>query len=460
MQLGLISTDKRRAIVGMGATGLSVARYFARNGQDFCWFDTRDLPSNIDKIRVEFPNISIKLGPLNSSALLNFTEVVVSPGIDTNQPVFMEAKAAGVDIIGDISLFARAVQASQTPFIAITGSNAKSTVTTLVAEMAARAGINVAVGGNLGTPALDLLRDDVEWYVLELSSFQLELVEKLNATVACILNMSPDHMDRYGDMIKYHQAKQRIYRGAKKIVYNREDALTQPLLDIGQTAVAFTSGMGDINQFGTGFEGERVVLKRGLEPLLYQDQLRITGRHNSINVLAALAIADAAGIDIHSAVETAKQFCGLAHRCESVKMVADVRWVNDSKATNVGATLAAINGLAQSRNLIIILGGQSKGQCFSDLSTAVLSASHTVILMGEAAQQLHSDLNLHSVTDITVITVNSMDAAVKQAHAHASAGDIVLLSPACASFDMFSGYEDRGDAFKHAIDTCYAEVSS
>lgn len=440
----MIATSKVKAIIGTGITGLSVARFLAAQGQAFVLMDTRTNPPNLEKVQKEFVGISIICGELDVHTLLACDEIIVSPGVAVATPAIEQAKAAGIPVVGDIELFVRAAKA---PIVAITGSNAKSTVTTLVGEMAKAAGINVAVGGNLGTPALELLNDAVELYVMELSSFQLETVSMLNAKVATILNISADHLDRYENMRAYILAKLRVYFGAEHIVVNRKDVLTHPPLAAGVKPIYF-GGNADFGSFGLLVRDGIEYLAKNLTPLMPARELKIRGRHNIVNALAALALGDAAGIPMEPMLSALKTFGGLRHRCEFVAEKNGVEFYNDSKGTNIGSTLAAIQGLARDpQQLIVILGGEGKGQDFSELVPALKSINSHVVLIGRDAPIIEK-----AVTGATKITLaSSMQDAVNKSLQLASAGDAVLLSPACASFDMFKNYEDRGEKFCLAV---------
>jgi UDP-N-acetylmuramoylalanine--D-glutamate ligase len=440
----MIATSKVKAVIGTGITGLSVARFLAARQQAFILLDTRTNPPNLEKVQQEFPSITIECGELNPETLLSCDEIIVSPGVAVTTPAIERAKNAGIPVVGDIELFVRYAKA---PIIAITGSNAKSTVTTLVGEMAKAASIHVAVGGNLGTPALDLLNDAVELYVMELSSFQLETVTKLNAKVATILNISADHLDRYDSLRAYILAKLRIYFGAEHIVVNRKDVLTHPPFAAGVKPIYF-GGNADFGSFGLIKENGQEFLAKNLTPLMPASELKIRGRHNVDNALAALALGDAAGIPMNAMLDTLKRFKGLKHRCEFVADKNGIEFYNDSKGTNIGATLAAIQGLARDpQQLIVILGGEGKGQDFTELAPALKAINSHVILIGRDAPIIEQALA--QATKIT--RANNMSDAVSKAFQIAHNGDAVLLSPACASFDMFKNYEDRGEKFCAAV---------
>ena len=440
----MIATSKVKAIIGTGITGLSVARFLAAQGWAFVLMDTRSNPPNLEQVQQEFPGVTVVCGELDANTLLACDEIIVSPGVAVATPAIEQAKAAGISVVGDIELFVRAAKA---PIVAITGSNAKSTVTTLVGEMAKAAGINVAVGGNLGTPALELLSDAVELYVMELSSFQLETVTKLNAKVATILNISADHLDRYENMRAYILAKLRVYFGAEHIVVNRKDILTHPPLAAGVKPVYF-GGNADFGSFGLIQDNDGEFLAKNLTPLISTKELKIRGRHNVDNALAALALGDAAGIPMDAMLATLKTFAGLRHRCEFVAEKNGVEFYNDSKGTNIGATLAAIQGLARDpKQLIIILGGEGKGQDFTELTPALRAINSKVILIGRDAPIIAESIG----NAATIICAGLMQDAVNKAFAAANPGDAVLLSPACASFDMFKNYEHRGEVFKDCV---------
>lgn len=437
-----------KAVVGLGKTGLSCVRYLKHQGYSVEVHDTRQNPPGLSNLQQEFPEVEVHLGDLEAGRLLKADEVVVSPGLSIQEPALAAVAAAGILLIGDIELFVRAAQA---PVIAITGSNAKSTVTSLVGEMAAHAGKRVAVGGNLGLPALDLLQQaDVELYVLELSSFQLETTHSLKACVATILNMSEDHLDRYEGMSDYHKAKHRIYRQCQAAVFNREDALTQPLLPTSVPVSSFGLGQPDLGQWGIRTEQGVRYLAQGIKCLMPVKELPLMGDHNVANVLAALALGYQAGLPVPAMLEALKAFRGLEHRCQHVREVDGVNYYDDSKGTNVGATVAAIEGLGGTiaGKLIVILGGVGKGQDFKPLHDPIMRHVRAVVLMGVDAPAIASCLPQGLIR----LHVDSMASAVNAAKSLAVPGDVVLLSPACASFDMFADYHDRGHQFVRAVE--------
>lgn len=443
----LIATSQVTLIVGLGITGLSVARFLARQGQQFVLADAAMASSRVAEIEREFPHATVYVGDFDYAQWQGVSEIILSPGVPRDHPAVVAAIADQVPVIGDIELFSRYVQA---PVIAITGSNGKTTVTTLVGEMAARAGKRVAVGGNVGTPALDLLSDDVEIYVLELSSFQLESTSSLRPLAATILNISADHMDRYGNNIaRYHSAKQRIYFGCQKVVINRDDVLTHPPLAGDVQVIKFGMGEPDLKDFGLRCDHDQVWLAHGLRNLLPVNDLLIRGTHNYLNALAALALGHAAGLDEAAMLQALSAFRGLPHRCEFIAEVAGVAFVNDSKATNVGATQAALFGLGSaSKNIILIAGGVGKGADFTSLKPSIARHVKAMITIGNDGAKLAAQCG----QDIPTQGCESLQAAVAAAAACASPGDIVLLSPACASFDMFDNYQHRGECFRRIVE--------
>ncbi len=444
--MSLITSDQFRIVVGLGKSGMSLVRFLAQQGVRFAVADTRANPPELATLQRDYPQVEVRCGELDVEFLCRATELYVSPGLALATPALQQAAARGVQMSGDIELFARHAKA---PIIAITGSNAKSTVTTLVGEMAKAAGKKVAVGGNLGTPALDLLADDVELYVMELSSFQLETTHSLNAEVATCLNVSEDHMDRYSGMQAYHLAKHRIFRGARQVVVNRDDALSRPLQADQLPCWSFGLSKPDFNGFGLIEEAGEKCLAFQFDALLPVRELKIRGAHNQSNALAALALGHAVGLPFAAMLEALKHFTGLAHRCQWVGELRGAHYYDDSKATNVGAALAAIEGLGADINgkLLLIAGGDGKGADFSALRVPVAHYCRAVVLLGRDAARLAEALDGAAVQ----VRVNSLEEAVAQCAALAQPGDAVLLSPACASLDMFKNFEERGRLFAQAV---------
>ena len=444
--MSLIASDHFRIVVGLGKSGMSLVRFLARQGVSFAVADTRENPPELATLRRDYPQVEVRCGELDVEFLCRADELYVSPGLALATPALQAAAARGVKLSGDIDLFARNAKA---PIVAISGSNAKSTVTTLVGEMAAAAGKRVAVGGNLGMPALDLLSDDVELYVMELSSFQLETTHQLGAEVATVLNVSEDHMDRYSGLPAYHLAKHRIFRGARQVVVNRQDALTRPLMSDGLPCWTFGLGAPDFKAFGLREENGEKYLAFEFQNLMPVRELKVRGAHNQANALAALALGHAVGLPFDAMLSSLRNFTGLEHRCQWVRELEGVSYYNDSKATNVGAALAAIDGLGMDMDgkLVLIAGGDGKGADFSGLRDSVTKYCRVVVLIGRDANLIADALG----DAIPQVRAASLDEAIAQSRALAQSGDAVLLSPACASFDMFKNYEERGQLFARAV---------
>ncbi|MDG2272108.1 MAG: UDP-N-acetylmuramoyl-L-alanine--D-glutamate ligase [Halioglobus sp.] len=443
---------EQRVVVGLGFTGLSCARYLYQRGLHFSVIDTRAEPPALNELRDEMPDIEVFTGDYPPDVVSSAVELIVSPGIAIDAPIVLQAQAVGTDVVGDIDLFMREAAA---PVIGITGSNAKSTVTELLGRMARDAKLSVGVGGNLGTPALDLLSSERDLYVLELSSFQLERSGRLGLTVATVLNVSADHMDRHRTMLVYQQAKHRIFRGCKTAVINRDDLLTIPTLSTGVEVVSWRMEEPESNGFGLRNEEGSEHLCFGSEALLAVSELRLVGRHNVANALAALALGHAAGLPLDSMRASLRTFVGLPHRCELIANIDGVSFVNDSKGTNVGATEAAVFGLGGDRNVLLIAGGQGKGADFSQLQQSVSRHCKLLIVLGEDASLLEQALS----SCVALLSVYSLAEAVNAAASKAEAGDVVLLSPACASFDMFTGYGERGDTFRRLVNSLAGAVN-
>lgn len=443
-----MATSDLSIIVGLGKSGLSLVRYLTKQGICFAVVDTRTNPPELATLRTNFPQVAVKCGELDINFLCTAKTLYVSPGLDLKMPALQIAAKKGVNLSGDIDLFS---QVAKAPIIAITGSNGKSTVTTLVGEMAKTAGKKVAIGGNLGEPALNLLADDIELYVLELSSFQLESCHQLNAEVATILNVTEDHMDRYQGLADYAAAKQRVFIGAKQIVVNLDDPSSNPVSPTnGQVCWEYTT---HANQPTKGFKiahnQGKDWLALGDQLIMLLDELKIKGRHNWSNALAALALGNAVGLPLQKMKQALLNFKGLRHRCEWVAEKAAVTYFNDSKATNVGAALAAISGLGESlhgNKIVLIAGGDGKGADFSSLEKAISHYCRAVVLLGRDAPLIDKILAI----DTPRVYVKGIDEAVKQAAQLAHTGDAVLLAPACASWDMFNNFEERGDLFAKA----------
>ncbi len=434
------STSKSTVIMGMGNTGLACAKFLHKRNIPVIIMDNRTYPPSLSLLQQHFPEITSIAGKFDSELLSQASEIIISPGLSKQEPALAKALAIGIPIISEIELFARYVNA---PVVAITGSNGKSTVTTLLGEMVQQAGWKVQVGGNLGTPAIDLLCEPApDIYVLELSSFQLETTYSLNPAVAVVLNISEDHMDRYASLADYIKTKQLIYQGNGIIVVNADDPYT---IDINKN-LSF-SLRSDIGNFRISNQKNELYLTKvennELIPLLPVNKMYLQGSMMQANALAALALGYAINLPLVAMLTALKQFKGLPHRCAWVATKQNVDFFNDSKGTNVGATIAAIQGLA--RKSILIAGGEGKGADFTPLTNIVAEHCHAVVLIGKDASLLAK------VLSVPIYYADSMEDAVKQAANIANSGDAVLLSPACASFDMFDNYEHRGKVFEETV---------
>ena len=463
----LITSDQKRLIIGMGQTGLSCARFLTAKGMSFDLCDTRQSLPNQSAIAAEFSSSQIFNGDftdtLTGEFLSQYQELIVSPGIAIAEPAIAFAQQQGSRVRGDVDLFAEYVKK---PIIAITGSNGKSTVTTLVGDILTAAGHKPAVCGNIGIPVLDVLLQDENYhcYVVELSSFQLETTHNLSAAVACVLNLSEDHMDRYSSMMAYHQAKHRIFSGCKSVVVNREDPLTQPLTSSSMPTRSFGLTMADNpvaakHQYAISADNYLVFQQDKILPV---EQLKIKGRHNHLNALAAIALVESLPTDFkvseRQLQQALTQFAGLPHRCAWVAEQKGVNYFNDSKGTNVGSTLAAINGLAgDDKKIILIAGGVGKDQDFTALAKVCQQQVKNVQLFGRDATAIATTFITNPTLDkkleqaITTGQSETLAQALVNAKAVAEAGDIILFSPACASFDQFSNYVQRGEFFEQLV---------
>lgn len=423
--------DKNVVVVGMGLTGLSCVQFLLAQGAKVSAMDSRsELSLSLD--------IPLYLGALDESKLSHADLIIVSPGVSLQTPALQYAIAAGVSVIGDIELFARF---NTLPVIAITGSNGKSTVTQLVVEMCKAAGMRVLMGGNIGVPALDLLNIPADIVVLELSSFQLETTQSLHALAATVLNICDDHLDRHGSLENYQKIKHRIYKQAKFVVASRDELATQPK----GRAIDISFGL-SASQSGFSWDKSSVSLHYEGKHWLSSTECLLVGAHNMLNIQAAAALAMLAGVNIHGIKQGARLFPGLAHRCQTISLHKQVRWINDSKATNVGATLAAIEGLVDTctGRLVLIAGGQGKGADFSPLSLLLNEKIDLLITLGKDGDKI-------AALKASSSRVNSLEDAVKLAAAYVQPNDTVLLSPACASLDMFNNYQHRGECFIQAV---------
>lgn len=442
----LIVSDQCSLIIGAGSTGRSIARFLERKGHAFFVFDTREDTA----LASPFAEFSLcrecYLGELPEHIIDAVNAAYISPGVSKEENAVLQLLARNIPVRSDISLF---LSANDKPVVGITGSNGKSTVTTLFGLVAEQAGIPVAVGGNLGRPALDLLDESVELYVLELSSFQLESTDAAGLAVAVHLNVSADHLDRHGSMSAYFQAKQKIFHGASSVVFNLHDPLTQPPIVAGVNRWGFGIDRKiETHEIQFHLNDDRTNIMRNGEALFARADIRQAGLHNVENVLAVLAIAEAVAIPVSCVEQVVQSFTGLAHRCEFVGEVNGVTFINDSKATNAGATLAALQGLAgEAKRIYLIAGGEAKGADLHTLSKEIIRLVAGVILIGRDADRFSRLFD----DRISWKKVSSMAEAVDSVVENTRPGDLVLLSPACASFDMFTSFEHRGDVFKQCV---------
>lgn len=432
-------------IVGLGATGMSCARFLARQGIAFAVTDSRGRPPNADALADELPGAAVSLGRLDAELMSTARRLIVSPGVSLTEPTIRRAQRQGVDVIGDVELFA---QHARAPLIAVTGANGKSTVTSLLGEMARASGRDVRVGGNLGTPALDLIGPaEPDLYVLELSSFQLEATRSLVPVAAVVLNVTPDHMDRYRSVAEYAAAKRRIYRGRGVMVVNADDPIVSAMVEPGREVVRFTLTSPGLGEYGVRVKKGAAWLARGATCLMPAAEMPIRGTHNVANALAALALGAAANLPVEAMLATLKRFPGLPHRCQWIARSGGVDWYNDSKGTNVGATRAAIQGLGEDRRLVLIGGGDGKGADFQTLAEVAAGRLRAAVVIGRDGPLLERALR----PVVPVARADTMRDAVGKAAGLAQAGDAVLLSPACGSLDMFRNYTERGEVFAAAV---------
>lgn len=429
---------KRIAVVGLGLSGLASVRFLIKQGVKPVLMDSRSKPAGIEQISADKVD-GIYLGEFDANRLAKMDMIVLSPGLSPEHPAIRFALAQGAELVGDVELFARV---NSKPVVAITGSNGKSTVTKLVEAMLQASGIKALAAGNIGLPVLDALAEhDTEVYVLELSSFQLDTTNNLSSVASTILNVSADHLDRYHSMSAYAASKQRVYQQTALAVYNDDDAATVPQLAKAQLAVTLRG-----NQYGIcQQQGNRWLMVDG-QPLMAVSAMTLFGAHNEFNALVACALALAAGASRQGLVEALSSFQSLPHRCALVAEHKGIRWINDSKATNIGATLAAIAGLKPtvSGKLILIAGGDGKGADMAELQPVLHTSVDSLITLGQDGPAI-------AALKAGAVQVKTLQDAVKAAAKLAKSGDMVLLSPACASLDMFKNYGDRGDQFAAAV---------
>jgi len=442
-------------VLGLGETGISMARWLAQRGASVRVADSRDVPPHAEALAKDFPQVAIDTGSFRATSFEGIATIAISPGVPVAEPLVQSAMARGVEVVGDIELFARA-KPTQAQVIAITGSNGKSTVTAMAGEIAKTAGRRSVMAGNFGLPVLDALDayPQTELYVLELSSFQLETTSSLDPTAATMLNVSQDHLDRYDGMQSYAAAKARIFFGAGVQVLNRDDAWSMQMRLAGRTVRTFgLDAPASGGDWGIARSSECDWLAHGSSCLMPVDELGVPGRHNAANALAAMALCHEVGIAIEPMLAALRAFKGLPHRMQPVAERDGVVFYDDSKGTNVGATVAALNGLTA--RCVLIAGGDGKGQDFAPLAEPVQAHARAVVLIGRDREQIASAL---AATGVAIIRADSLDAAIRLAFNAASRGDAVLLSPACASYDMFRSYVHRGEEFAR-LTREFAQVS-
>ena len=439
----------RTIVVGLGDTGLACARHLHAHGIDVAIADSREEPPRIQEARRWLPGVEMRLGAFDPEWFARAVELVLSPGVPLDEPAVVAAAARRVPIVGEVELFARAVRA---PVAAVTGTNGKSTVCAWVRAMAAADGRRATLGGNFGPPALTLLDDESDLHVVELSSFQLETTRSLRPRVAVLLNVSPDHLDRHRGIEEYRAAKARIFRNARTAIVCRDDPwlseLGIRLAHEGLRVVTFTGERPRDGEYGFVPHSGGTWLARGRERRLDAGTVALPGRHNALNALAAMALADELGIDCAAVHGALVGFRGLAHRCEPIGCTGGVRWYDDSKGTNVGATVAAVNGF--DAPLVLIAGGDGKGADFRPLGRALRESAkriREVVLLGRDAPSIRSLIEGH----VPVTSVGTMAEAVARARESAQPGDAVLLSPACASWDMYHDYRERGRDYRAQV---------
>ncbi len=443
--MAMTQTKKQLAVVvGLGNTGLSVVPHLLSLGYSVEIHDSRDLPPQLSILQEAFPDIPVTTGQFSAKRFCEADLLVVSPGVPLAEPAVAQAVKENVETVGDIELFVRAARA---PIVAITGANGKSTVSALVAEMLSTAGLDTRLGGNIGVPAMELLQEqEPDVYVLELSSFQLETTASLNSIAATVLNISEDHMDRYAGIDEYAHTKASIFNGDGIMVLNKDDDRVASMARAGRRQIYFgLSEPENENDFGVREIDGQIWLVRGRQRLIAASEIPLPGRHNVSNVLAAYALSSVMNVSVEAANRAIQEFHGLPHRCQLVLENQGVKWIDDSKATNVGSATAALNGMDKA--VIWIAGGEGKDADFSPLKLAAKDHVKHAILIGRDAKQIEAALD----DVVPVHYAREMADAVTQAQALSKRGDIVLLSPACASFDMFKNYIHRGEAFSAAV---------
>jgi UDP-N-acetylmuramoylalanine--D-glutamate ligase len=437
--------NKHIVVLGAGLTGMSCVRFLAKHQLACHLNDSRENIINRGEFNHLFPECTLKMGTWDQTSIKRAQVILVSPGIDLVAEGLVEIIPGDCQVMGDVELFC---QITDKPILAVTGSNGKSTLVSLLSHIGTALGKNVALGGNIGVPVLEQLSDDIECYILELSSFQLETLTSMNAVAGSVLNVSDDHLDRHITLDNYSEIKQRIYQQCDTAVINRDDKLSYSHVNLQtKPVISFGSNTAQQGEFGLVREGANYFLTFGKEKLISLKELPLAGMHNALNYLAALALGHSLKWSIEDMVGKFSSFKGLEHRCQRIMTSDKITWINDSKATNVGATLAAINGLSSTladNKLILIAGGDGKGADFSPLKESIENVVSYVITLGKDGAEI-AKLATHSQQ------VTSLTEAVSVANLQANSGDIVLLSPACASIDMFKNFAQRGEMFTDAV---------
>jgi UDP-N-acetylmuramoylalanine--D-glutamate ligase len=451
-------------VLGLGETGLSLARYLSAQGARLCVADSRLEPPGIATLRSELPQAEVHCGPFGDELLQGIDRIAISPGVPVAEPLVQRACQRGIPVEGDIELLAQQLASNDyrrnTKVIAITGANGKTTVTSMVGAMCAAAGLDTQVAGNISPAVLDALRGrdrQPQVWVLELSSFQLETTYTLAADAAVVLNVTEDHLDRYaGSMDAYAAAKASIFQGNGVQVLNRDDERSAAMKIAGRKQASFgLSPPPGNNDWGIVKDGATTWLAQGKEKVMRADELQVSGLHNVANALAALALCRALNLPLAPLVNALRTFKGLPHRVERVAEIAGITYYDDSKGTNVGATEAALKGLG--KPAVVILGGDGKGQDFSPLKQAVAQHARAVVLIGRDAPLIERALQ---GCGKPTLKARDMDEAVRISTANALAGDAVLMSPACASFDMYRNYLHRAEVFIAAVKKMEAACSA
>jgi len=464
MEMNVELSGKKILVLGLGDSGLSMTRWLHRKGAQVRVADSRKQPPHAAQLAKELPQVSLESGPFRDSSFTGIDMIAISPGVALRESRVSEALNAGVFVAGDVELFAQALKSfAEAKVIAVTGSNGKSTVTSMAGAMCRAAGLNTVVAGNIGLPVLDALtqvetqmyqgKQAPDVFVLELSSFQLETTYSLDAGAATVLNLYQDHLDRYDSMDEYAAAKARIFSGHGVQVVNREDDFSRRLADPARTVLSFGLGTpGSNREWGMVVSGGEPWLAQGEIKLMPLKELPLAGLHNAANALAALALCRAIGMEYAPLLSALKKFAGMPHRVQKVAEIRGVAFYDDSKGTNVGATVAALTGMPQ--KVVLIAGGEGKGQDFFPLKSAIAAHARALVLIGRDADNIAKAV---AGCGVPLLRAATMEDAVILSFSKAQRGDAVLLSPACASFDMFRNYEHRAEVFVRAVQGLQAQ---